>query len=121
MAKTPRQRRSASKERMWRRRMARWQSSGLSARAYCRGFRLSEAQFHYWRRELRLRDREAAEAMPSPAFAAVELKPTGLAEGYAARDVVEIVLSAGLRVRVRDGFDPSTLSRVLGVLGEAAC
>lgn len=43
-------------ERQWRERVARWQASGLSARAFCRQHGLAEASFYYWKRELRSRD-----------------------------------------------------------------
>ena len=43
-------------ERRWRERVARWSTSGLSVRAFCRQHGLVEASFYYWKRELRGRD-----------------------------------------------------------------
>lgn len=43
-------------ERRWRERVARWQASGLSVRAFCRQHGLAEASFYYWKRELQARD-----------------------------------------------------------------
>lgn len=50
-------------EREWRERVARWATSGLSIRAFCRQHGLIETAFYYWKRELRARD-EAAVAAP---------------------------------------------------------
>jgi transposase-like protein len=43
-------------ERGWRERVARWSTSGLSVRAFCRQHGLVEASFYSWKRELRSRD-----------------------------------------------------------------
>jgi hypothetical protein len=53
--------RDPAREQQWRERVAQWQSSGLSARAFCVRHGLTEPTFHYWKRELRARD-EAAES-----------------------------------------------------------
>jgi hypothetical protein len=49
-------------ERRWRERMARWQSSGLSVRAFCEQHGLIETSFYYWKRELRARAAAASTA-----------------------------------------------------------
>ena len=43
------------REQVWRERVAAWSKSGLSIRQFCRQHKLSEASFHFWRRELRTR------------------------------------------------------------------
>jgi len=48
--------RDAGLERQWRERMAGWQASGLSVRAFCRQQGLLETSFYYWKRALRARD-----------------------------------------------------------------
>ena len=53
-------------ERQWRERVARWATSGLSVRAFCRQHGLIETSFSYWKRELRARDAAAA-AVIAPA------------------------------------------------------
>ena len=55
--------RDPEREREWRERVARWATSGLSVRAFCRQYGLIETSFSYWKRELRARD-EAALAAP---------------------------------------------------------
>lgn len=49
-------------ERRWRERMAQWQASGLSVRAFCLKHGLIETSFYYWKRELRARDAAASTA-----------------------------------------------------------
>ena len=49
-------------ERRWRERMAQWQASGLSVRAFCLKHGLIETSFYYWKRELRARDAASATA-----------------------------------------------------------
>ena len=49
-------------EQRWRERMAKWQSSGLTVRAFCSLHGLIEASFYYWKRELRARDVAAAKS-----------------------------------------------------------
>jgi len=43
-------------ERQWRDRMSQWRASGLSVSEFWQQWGLTEPTFHYWRRELWLRD-----------------------------------------------------------------
>lgn len=110
-------RRNAVKEKFWRRAVEDWRSSGLSVRAYCAQAGHSEPSFYVWRRELQRRDRLAA-STSVPTFVPVQV----LAEPGAA---IEIVLSQGVVVRVRSGFDRQTLQDVIAILaalaGDASC
>jgi len=71
-------------ERQWRERMAGWRASGLSVRDFCQRRGLTEPTFHYWRRELRMRDSAASTtAMSSssgkksrPAFVPLTVVPS---------------------------------------------
>ena len=51
------QRPDPAKERFWRRTIKRWEKDDLTIRAFCEQQRLSAASFHWWRRELKKRDR----------------------------------------------------------------
>jgi transposase-like protein len=107
--------RNRSKEQFWRRAVARWRRSGQSVRAYCVQEGLSEPSFYAWRRELARRDRHAeqtATSTTSASFVPVRV----VSEPSAA---IEIVLSKGPIVRVRPGFDATTLRQVLATV-EAA-
>jgi transposase len=119
-------RRDLAKERHWRRHVARWQSSGLSIRAYCRNEALSEPSFHAWRRVLHQRQEErpaapaggAAQRRPPTATAFV---PVRLVETANAGSALEIVVRGGRVVRVAAGFSANTLREVLAVLEEPPC
>lgn len=64
-----RRQRDPALERQWRERLAQWQASGLSVRAFCLRRGLVETAFYYWKRELRARDAAAATAStPSPVW-----------------------------------------------------
>lgn len=49
-------RRDPAKERFWRDTLREQVDSGQSVRAFCRGRRLTESAFYFWRRELKQRD-----------------------------------------------------------------
>lgn len=97
------------REPYWRQMVARWKSSGLSARAFCRAEGINEPMFYWWRREFIRRDESGAKPAFLPVQVVVEKpeSPTGS---------VEIVLANGRRVRVGVGFDPQTLVRVVELL-----
>ncbi|MBX9769840.1 MAG: transposase [Candidatus Obscuribacterales bacterium] len=52
--------RASVKEDFWRTKIAQWQVSGLTVRAFARSNNISENSFYAWRRELQIRDREAS-------------------------------------------------------------
>jgi hypothetical protein len=130
--------RDLAKEALWRERMSSQVESGLSVRAYCRAEGVGEARFHWWRRALKLRDAESAgtpeasrvngassDAPGQSAF--VEVTPS-VAKGDglpvatdASVPLVEVVLGAGRVLRVRDGFAPETVSRLVALLEEGSC
>jgi hypothetical protein len=112
-------RRNGEKERFWRQLVGGHAGSGLSVREYCTDRGVSEPSFFAWRRELAQRD--AAENKPAktspPRFAQLQIVP-GEPVGGAC---IEIVLPAGIRIRVPRGVCPDTLTSVLGVLERRPC
>jgi transposase-like protein len=103
-----------SRERLWRRVVARWFRSGLTVRSFCQAEGLNQATFYWWRRELARRDQ------PKPAFLPVRV----LAEKTGPHAAgVEVVLGNGRCVRVGVGFDPDTLLRIVELLepGDGSC
>ena len=50
--------RDPKRERFWRAALRRQQSSGLTAKEFCRREQLAETAYYYWRRELARRDQE---------------------------------------------------------------
>lgn len=62
-------------ERQWRERIARWQASGSSVRAFCLRHGLIETSFYFWKRELRARDAAACTAF-TKSSSGKESRPT---------------------------------------------
>ena len=103
------QARDPRKEQQWRRLIDEWQQSGLSVRAFCARYHLSEPSFYSWRRELHRRPAER------PTFVPVRVVRT---EVPVATGGVEIVLRSGRSLRVGPGFDAALLRQVLAALEE---
>jgi len=133
-------RRDLKKESFWRRTIRRQSGSGLSVRGWCRDQGVSEACFHWWRRELARRDAE-----PGPACVAADRRtrsgrpadrgagvsgvtdrvgqrgpalflPVHVSGAAAEGSRIEIVLPDGHRVRVQGPVDRQALTDVLAVL-----
>ena len=104
--------RDERKERLWRRWIGEWQTSGLSARAFCERRGLTAASFYAWRRVLQRRDAEKA------AFVPVQLVAGA---GPIQVSALEVVLADGRTVRVAPGFDAATLRQLLAVLEGRPC
>jgi hypothetical protein len=68
-------RRDPALERQWRERVASWQRSGLSIRAFCVQHGLIETSFSYWKRELRKRY-AAASTVPAKSSSGKKSRPT---------------------------------------------
>ena len=122
--------RDIEKEREWRERMRRWERSGESVRAFCRGEGLQESAFFAWRRELtrRRQERQSVRAQGKQAKLSTPAKPIRfLPVQVAVEDRtgdpggVEILLDAGRAIRVRPGFDRQTLAEVLAILEASPC
>ena len=124
--------RSRKKEKYWRTQMEQWKASGKPISAYCRLNGLSAGTFHWWKRELRLRDTEHVppEAPESviPHFAEVKViqDSTGGTEPYyctstGSESGLEIVLAGKRCIRVSRGFDASVLLHLLRVLEHCPC
>ncbi len=106
--------RDLAKEAAWRRRLARHAESGQSVRAWCRQHRVTEAAFHWWRREVARRDAEA----PAASFVPVHVTDDPARDGD---PQIEIELTDGRRVRVTGTVNREMLTQVLDVLERRAC
>lgn len=106
------QRRDPQREQFWRETIAAWGNSGQSVSAFCSGRGLSEASFYGWRRTLRQRDLRPASTLTVPALVPLRV----LADA-----VVEIVLPAGLVVRVPAGVDAAAVAALVAALRTASC
>lgn len=112
----------AQREAYWRRQLQRWKKSGLAKSAFSRREGLAPSVLAWWDREIRRRDLGRRRANrrekppPSPSFIPVKVIDPPMGAGAA----LEVVRGAHV-VRVRPGFDPETLRRVLAVLEGRAC
>lgn len=78
----------------WKKRIAQWERSGQSQRAFCAKMSLALSTFQWWRRKLRRSD--AREAVTP--FLPLDLSaPTGSGAGLA---VIEVELRSRTRVRL---------------------
>src|SRR5512135_3845183 len=100
--------RNGSKEQYWRKILARWQTSGLTVRAYCEAHNLSQPSFYWWRPEIQRRDRVQTQFLPVRVVAEAVVSDND-------SSAIEVVLSNGRCLRVRPGFDRATLVRLLDV------
>ena len=113
-----------SREGYWRRHVAGWVRSGESVRGYCRSRGVSEAAFHFWKRELKRRDAGAVTKAERPVFAEGRLAPSVVREAFPSAGLgarIEIAVSGSRRIQVHPGFDEETLLRVVAAVERAAC
>ena len=96
-------------EQFWRRSIAERERSGLSVREHCVRHGVKEANFYAWRREIAERDRATA--------AAVKFVPLHVR----AETIIEVVLSAGVIVRVPVGAEATWVAELVAALGAASC
>jgi hypothetical protein len=99
--------RDERKERLWRRWIGAWQTSGLSVQAFCERRGLTVASFYAWRRVLARRAAEKAAFVPVQVVA--DAVPTQTC-------ALVMVLPNSWTVRVAPGFDATTLRQLLAVL-----
>lgn len=102
MSKTREERRE-----FWRKLVAQQQQSEVSVRTFCQQHRTSEYSFYQWRKRL-------AEQLPVK-FALVETSHNP----HLQAEAVEVILTAGERLRIAPGIDAVTLRLVLSALREA--
>ena len=109
--------RSAEKEAFWRSHLRRQSSSGESIRGYCRRRVLSEASFHFWRREIANRDGEAQSSTPAETAGLIAVQIVG--ERSAQRPTLEIECPGGPVVRLREDVGVEIFRQVLRVCQQA--
>ena len=125
-----RSRRNVGKEREWRALLGEQRGSGESVRAFCRQRQLRETSFYRWRREIALRDREAAgkqQKKTSPPILAPVVFVDEPREAFSnsSSPSIEIVLggvfNGGATVRVPPHSTREQLDMVLAVLEQRLC
>jgi transposase-like protein len=130
--------RDSRRERFWRAALRRQQSSGLTAKEFCRREQLAETAYYYWRRELARRDQEPGSraerervrtpAVPDAAKKRPVASPPLFQElailggpSFAADRGLEIILPNGCRLRLSAEVDRGLLADVLQTLETPRC
>jgi len=115
----------SDREAFWRAHVAAWRESGLTQRAYCHRESLPETQLSHWKHRLAKSQRrsrakaslvpvQVLEPTPSERDSAVSASLRYAAVPTAA---LSVVFDGRLRLEIGEGFDATTLRRVLEVLG----
>ena len=113
----------------WSERVERWKQSGLSAKAFAGLEGLKVQSLYWWTSRLRTSSGAALQSTP-PRFLPVrvvkspqaQLARVGVAPSPATATGIELALPNGCIVRVQEGFDATTLARLLRVAGgTSAC
>jgi hypothetical protein len=106
--------RSVEKESFWRSQLGRQSFSGESIRGYCRRRGLSEASFHFWRREIASRDHQADRASGSKATGLIAVEIVGdPSPGSTAMPTLEVECPGGAVIRLREDVSTDVLQRVI--------
>jgi hypothetical protein len=98
-----------SKSDEWAGTLSRWDGSGLSGAAFCRGNGIPQWKFHYWKRRLRGADGAAA------GFVEMSFDGDGRHSG------LSFDFGSGVRLVVGRGFDAGELARLLREVGGVRC
>ncbi|WP_437777131.1 IS66 family insertion sequence element accessory protein TnpA [Sorangium sp. So ce1097] len=102
----------------WAERVERWERSGLSAERFGRREGYKPKQLYWWRWKLRAHG--ASQPSPSTSTGVPRFLPVHVVADVSpvVTEPIEIALPNGRVVRVRPGFDPATLERVLALVAE---
>ncbi len=97
----------------WRRRLAKFDSSGLTVVEFCRCEQVSQASFYYWSKRIRDRDDARTRELNSP-NACLATSPR-----QPENDSVEVLVGDSIRVRMPAG-EPAAVAALIRLLQEAA-
>jgi transposase len=100
---------------LWRKRVADWRASGLSAAEYCKGQEFTTGPLYRWSSRLA----ETARSEAGAVLPMVRLVSAPAAVEAAPRTAQVIIEVQGARVLVPPGADVATVGVVLEVLGVA--
>jgi hypothetical protein len=108
----PTRRPDPARERLWRKRLARWKASGLKVCDFCEREGVTPTAFAHWRKEIAARDARRAETA-EPLFVPVHVSPNSA--------LLDVALPGGRVVRVPPAFDPNHLRAVVAALEGPPC
>ena len=111
----------SAKEQSWRDLIRRQAQSGQSIRAFCASESVSEASFHWWRRELTRRKGDTRTEPSTKPLQPSRPEFVPIAVTSPPRPAIEIELPAGILVRVLPGASSEQLREVLAALETSRC
>jgi transposase len=110
--------RSSAREQHWREVVAQWRQSGLAVHRFCLERGLAETTFYRWRGELERRDGLKVDRREGSKVQFLPVRVTRREVPSRADAGIEVVLANGRCLRVRPGFDRTTLVEVVQLLDE---
>jgi hypothetical protein len=117
--------RAAVSRREWRKRVARWKESGLTAKEFGADAGINPAMLYFWNYKLKYGDRLDKPPKPGTQSDAIvaSLVEVPVPSAAAVPDVsdrrFEVEMSNGRRVRMAAGFDPEALRVLLAIVESA--
>ena len=111
----------SAKEQSWRDLIRQQAQSGQSIRAFCASESVSEASFHWWRRELTGRRGDARTEPSTKPLQPSRPEFVPIAVTSPPRPAIEIELPARILVRVLPGASSEQLREVLAALETSRC
>lgn len=95
-----------AKREEWRRRLAAFDSSGLTVVDFCRREQVSQASFYYWSKRVPGRDRSTTGRQQ------LSDDDTGVSQNKEGRDCVEVLVGDSIRVRMPVG-EPTAVAALV--------
>jgi hypothetical protein len=102
---------------LWEKRIAGWQASGISQSKYCEQENISYTTFSYWRSCLLKYSEKSQAAASAPAFKEATLKSPIQNESQALSQCITVILSNQTKIEIPIGLSQPELSTIFQMLG----
>ena len=112
MTLNTRQEQNSEKRRFWQVHIQAWERSGFSQNEYCRRHQLNSSQLRYWKRKLAAESNCPIEFVPVSISSSRELSKTDSGDSG-----LSIILDNDIQIRLNNDFSPSSLVKVVAILG----
>ncbi len=101
-----------NKQELWQQRISDWEQSGMEIRAWCLKNHIEEQQFHYYKRQLRMK----SDGSQLPMFAEVSFGSNSSTTRTASIENRLTLYVQGMKLVIPDDFQPETLLSFLRVV-----
>lgn len=101
-----------TKQELWQQRISAWEQSGMEIRAWCLKNHIEEQQFHYYKRQLRIKQ----DSSQVPMFAEVSLTSSSSTTRTPSVENRLVLYVQGMKLLIPDEFQPETLLSFLRVV-----